>query len=58
MPANEQGYEAELVKLRARVENPLVPEPERLGMCWQIKQVKALLDLEYPDRKQETDRRQ
>ena len=30
---------------RARVENPAVPEAERLGLCWQIKTIKEFLEL-------------
>jgi hypothetical protein len=36
---------ARLALLRARVENPEVPEPERLGLCWRIRELKELLKL-------------
>lgn len=54
----KEHYEAELARMRARIENPLLAEAERIGLCWRIKEIKELLEMEIPDRKQETDRRQ
>lgn len=39
-----------LAAFRARVENPEVPEAERLGLCWRIKELKELLKLEEPEK--------
>lgn len=36
---------AKLEALRARVENPTVPEADRLGLCWRIYELKELLKL-------------
>lgn len=38
-----------LAAFRARVENPELPEAERLGLCWRIKELKELLKLEEPE---------
>lgn len=40
--------EQKLAAFRTKVENPEVPEAERLGLCWRIKELKALLAIEEP----------
>lgn len=35
---------------RPQAENPLNSEAERLGYCWRIHELKALLKLEEPER--------
>lgn len=46
-------YAPLLAKARARNENPLVPEAERISLCWQIKFMKDFLNLAVPDEKKE-----
>lgn len=40
-----------LAKYRARIENPLLPEAERIALAWQIKSIKEFLALGEPDAK-------
>ena len=47
-------YEPMLAKYRARLENPLIPETERIALCWQIKSIKEFLALGEPELKKET----
>lgn len=42
-------YTPLLAKYRARLENPLLPEAERVALCWQIKSIKEFLALGEPD---------
>ena len=44
-------YTPILAKYRARLENPLLPEEERVALCWQIKSIKEFLALGEPDAK-------
>lgn len=44
-------YEQQLVKWRARLENPNIEERERIALCWQIDTAKNLLALEVEARK-------
>ena len=44
-------YTPELAKLRARAENPLLPEAERIPLLWQIKHIKDFLALATPEQK-------
>ena len=47
-------YEPILAKNRARAENPLLPEAERIDLLWQIKFIKDFLALAQPDEKKAT----
>lgn len=47
-------YEPKLVTYRARLENPNIPETERIALCWQIKSIKEFLALAEPELKKET----
>lgn len=40
-----------LAALRARLENPRMPEVERIELCWQIKFIKDFLALAEPEQK-------
>jgi hypothetical protein len=42
-----------LAKARARLENPLLPEPERIALCWKIAGIKEFLALGEPELKKE-----
>jgi|GEM_PF-2238359 len=44
-------YEPQLAKLRARAENPILTEADRLPLLWQISHIKNLLELGEPDKK-------
>lgn len=44
-------YTPELAKLRARAENPRLPEVERIDLLWQIKHIKDFLALAEPEQK-------
>lgn len=44
-------YTPELVRLRARAENPKMPEAERIELLWQIKFIKDFLALAEPEQK-------
>ena len=41
-------HEAKLVKLRARIENPRISEPERVQLAWTITSIKEFLSLANP----------
>ena len=38
-------YGAELQSLRARAENPILPQDERQGLLWRIYEIKKFLEL-------------
>lgn len=44
-------YTPTLAKLRARAENPELPEAQRVQLLWQIKFIKDFLELAQPDPK-------
>ena len=44
-------YTPILAKHRARLENPRLPEAERIELCWKIAAIKELFELAEPDRK-------
>lgn len=45
-------YEPLLARARARLENPQMPESERIALCWQIKNIKEFLAMaEQPEQK-------
>lgn len=44
-------YTPALAKLRARAENPELPEAERKGLLYQIKFIKEFLALAEPEQK-------
>jgi len=48
-------HEAELVGLRARIENPRITEAERIQLAWTIHAIKKFLSLATPETEQETD---
>ena len=41
-------HEAKLAKLRARIENPRIGEPERIELAWRIHAIKEFLALANP----------
>lgn len=41
-------HEAKLVKLRARIENPRIGEPERTELAWKIFSIKEFLAMGKP----------
>lgn len=41
-------HDAELVKLRARIENPRITETERVELAWKIHTIKKFLSLGNP----------
>lgn len=41
-------HDAELVKLRARIENPRITETERIELAWRITGIKKFLSLGKP----------
>lgn len=43
-----EHHEAELVKLRARIENPRINEAERIELAWKIHTIKRFLALGHP----------
>lgn len=43
-----------LAKHRARLENPALPESDRIALCWQIKSIKDFLALAEPEQKKVT----
>lgn len=47
----EAHYTPELAKLRARAENPRLPEAERIELLWQIHFIKNFLALAEPEQK-------
>lgn len=47
-------YTPTLAKLRARAENPELPEAQRLPLLWQIKHIKDFLEMAQPDPKKVT----
>lgn len=47
-------YSPLLAKHRARLENPALPESERIALCWQIKSIKDFLALGEPEQKKVT----
>lgn len=44
-------YTPLLAKHRARLENPALPEVDRIALCWQIKSIKDFLALAEPEQK-------
>jgi hypothetical protein len=48
-----EHYTPLLAKYRARLENPSMPEAERISLCWQIKHIKEFLALGQPESKKE-----
>lgn len=40
-----EHYEPQLAKLRARAENPILAEVDRLPILWQIAHIKTLLEM-------------
>jgi len=44
-------YTAKLAKLRARAENPRLPEKDRVELLWQIEFIKDFLALAEPEQK-------
>jgi hypothetical protein len=42
-------HDAELVKLRARIENPRITEAERIELAWRITGIKKFLALGNPE---------
>jgi hypothetical protein len=47
-----EHYSPILAKLRTRLENPRIPESERTELCWRIHEIKNLLALAEPDKKE------
>ena len=50
----EAHYTPELAKLRARAENPELPESDRVPLLWRIKFIKEFLALAEPEQKKVT----
>ena len=50
-----EHYTPLLAKHRARLENPLIQESERIALCWKIAAIKEFFDLAEADRKKVTD---
>lgn len=46
-------YTPLLAKYRNRLENPSLPEQDRIELCWKIKNIKDLFELAEPERKQQ-----
>jgi hypothetical protein len=46
-----EHYTPMLAKLRARAENPELPEADRVKLLWQIKHIKDFLALAEPEQK-------
>lgn len=50
----KEHYTRELADMRGRVENPRIPDSERLALCWKIEMVKGFLGLGDPAQKDVT----
>ncbi|MES3041809.1 MAG: hypothetical protein V4730_11760 [Pseudomonadota bacterium] len=53
----EAHYTPTLAKLRARAENPELPEAQRTPLLWQIKFIKEFLEMAEPDKKKVVEQR-